>query len=139
MGTSAFSAVNWLYVLFAALAYFGLGAIWYSALFSKKWIRWQNIDVNDPRAKEGAAATMIGSAVWMFVTSAALAVLIHHLGITQMVSAVKLGALTGIAFSAAAISVTYLYVKKPFGLHLIDGLYHVLGQIIAAVIITAGQ
>ena len=32
---------------------------------------------------------------------------------------------------------TYLYIKKPLGLHLIDGFYHVLGQAIAGAILCA--
>jgi hypothetical protein len=50
-------------------------------------------------------------------------------------SGLKLGLMTGLLFSATAISITYLYIKKPIGLHFIDGLYHVVGQIVAAIIL----
>ena len=33
-----FSYINWLHVLVAAIAYFALGAIWYSFLFQKPWV-----------------------------------------------------------------------------------------------------
>lgn len=135
MDTSFFSDLNWLHILVAAIAYFMLGAIWYSPLFGKQWVAYQKIDMNNPDAKKGVAGIMTGSFLWMFITSAGLAVLIEKLQLDTAGSGVGLGLLTGICFSASAISVTYLYVKKPFGLHLIDSLYHIIGQIIAAVIL----
>ena len=135
MDTSIFSNLNWLHVLVAAIAYFALGAVWYSALFGKKWVAYQNINMNDPNAKKGTGAIMTASFVWMLITTIGLAILIHRLGLTGGASGAKLGLLTGLCFSAAAISISYLYVKKPAALHCIDGLYHVLGQVIAAVIL----
>lgn len=135
MDTSIFSNLNWLHVLVAAIAYFALGSVWYSALFGKRWVAYQNINMNDPNAKKGVAAIMIGSFVWMFITSIGLAVLVSRLNLVGAMAGVKLGLLTGICFSSAAISISYLYVKKPTGLHFIDCLYHVIGQVIAAVIL----
>lgn len=130
-----FSNINWLHVLVAAIAYFALGAIWYSALFGKRWVAYQNIDVNSAEAKKGAAAIMFASFILMLVATAGLAILIEKLQLSQVISGVKLGLLTGVCFSAMAISISYVYVKKPVGLHIIDGLYHIIGQIIAAVIL----
>lgn len=48
-----FDYLNWSAIAVAALAYFALGALWYSkALFAKRWIADLKIDVNDPEAKE---------------------------------------------------------------------------------------
>lgn len=135
MDTSFLSDLNWLHVLVAALAYFALGAIWYSALFQKKWIAYQGINVNDPEMKKGSGMIMLMSFIWMFVATIGLAIIVNRLQLDNAVSGIKWGLLTGVCFSAMAISVTYLYVKKPMGLHFIDGLYHVVGQVIAAVIL----
>ena len=135
MDTSFFSELNWLHILVAAIAYFLLGAIWYSPLFGKRWIAYQKIDMNVPEAKKGAATIMVFSFIIMFLTTIGLAVLVFRLELEEAMSGIKLGLFTGRLFSAAAISISYLYVKKPLGLHLIDGLYHVLGQVIAAVIL----
>lgn len=135
MDSTIFSNLNWLHILVAAIAYFALGAVWYSALFSKQWIGYHKIDINHPDAKKGTGAIMFGSFIWMFITSLGLAILVNRLNLTEAMSGIKLGLLTGIFFSASAISVTYLYLKKPAGLHLIDCLYHVVGQIIAAIIL----
>lgn len=140
MSTEILSNLNWLHILVAAIAYFALGAVWYSFLFQKHWIRYHNIDVNSPGGKKGAGAIMFLSFIWIFLITVGLAILIYRIGITGgALSGVKLGLTTGALFSAAAISITYLYLKKPFGLHLIDGLYHLAGQIIAAVILLVWQ
>ena len=134
MDTSVFSELNWLAVLVAALAYFALGAVWYSGLFGKRWVSYHNIVVNADATK-GMAAIMTGSFVWMFIASLALGILVERLDLREVLSGVKLGLFTGVCFSFMAISVTYLYLKKPTGLHLIDGMYHVTGQVIAALIL----
>ena len=135
MDTSFLSSLPWLHILVAAIAYFALGAIWYSALFGKTWVSYQKIDMNAPDAKKGTGAIMFGSFIWMFITTIGLAIIVNRLNLNNAMSGVKWGLLTGVCFSAAAISISYLYVKKPTGLHLIDYLYHVLGQIIACVIL----
>ena len=46
--------IQWLAVLAAAVAYFALGAIWYSkVLFAKKWLALTKIDASDPNASKG--------------------------------------------------------------------------------------
>lgn len=135
MDTTILSNLNWLHVLVAALAYFVLGGVWYSALFQKKWIAYQNIDMNNPDGKKGVGVIMFFSFILMFLVTVGLAVLVSRMGLTSAQSGIKLGLFTGILFSACAVSIGYLYTKKPSGLHLIDGLYHVVGQVIAAVIL----
>jgi hypothetical protein len=136
MDTSFLSDLNWLHVLVATIAYYALGAIWYSFLFQKSWIRYQNIDVNAPGAKKGVGAIMFLSFIMFFVATVGLAILINRTGaIGGAASGIKLGLTTGVCFSMAVISITYLYTKKPLGLHFIDGLFHIVGQVIAAVIL----
>jgi hypothetical protein len=132
----ALSNLNWLHVLVATIAYFVIGAIWYSFLFQKQWIRLHRIDTGNPNAKKGAGMIMVVGFIWTFIICTGLAILAFK---TEMLggamSAIKLGLTTGICFSALTISMTYLYLKKPIGLHLIDGLYHVVGQVVAALIL----
>ncbi len=136
MNTTIFSNINWLAVLVAAIAYFALGALWYSPLFGKKWIEYQKIDMNAPDIKKGVGAMMLGSFILMLLSTIGLAFLVERIPLNGGIfSGLKLGLVTGLLFSASAISITYLYIKKPIGLHFIDGLYHVVGQIIAAIIL----
>ena len=136
MDTSLVSQINWIAVLLAAVAYFMLGALWYGGLFSRKWTAQHKIDLTDPDLKKGTAAIMFGSFLLMLLTTIGLAILVERLDLRfGFLSGLKLGLLSGTLFSAAAISITYLYLKKPLGLHLIDGLYHVVGQVTAAIIL----
>jgi hypothetical protein len=133
-----FDYLNWPAILVAAVAYFALGALWYSpVLFSKKWIAYLKLDVNDPNAKKGMALMFGGSFVLMLVQSIAIAILAERLGIhgNGWMSGLKLGLLTGCCFGAATIGTNYLYKKKPLGLFLINGSYAILGNIIAGIII----
>ncbi|HQY12382.1 MAG TPA: DUF1761 domain-containing protein [Ferruginibacter sp.] len=137
-----FDYLNWPAVAVAALAYFGLGALWYSkALFAKRWIADLKIDVNDPDAKKGMGMMFGGSLVMMFVQSLAIAIIAERLGIrgAGWMSGVKLGALTGCCFCAATVGVNYLYEKKPMSLFLINAGYAIVGNIIAAVIICSWE
>ena len=48
--------IHWLAVLAAAVAYFALGAIWYSKiLFAKKWLTLTKINASYPNATKGMA------------------------------------------------------------------------------------
>ena len=139
MDMSVFSGINWPAIIVGALAYWLLGAIWYSFLFQKQWVAYHMIDVSDPNMKGGMAAIMLTSLVLMFVASLGLGILAKLLGLSGWMPGAKLGVLTGLFFSATAISITYLYLKRPAGLHFIDGLYHVVGQMLAAIIICLWQ
>ncbi|HTM92554.1 MAG TPA: DUF1761 domain-containing protein [Flavisolibacter sp.] len=131
----AFTDLNWLHILVATIAYFALGAIWYSFLFQKQWIRYQKINTSNPDARKGAGMIMLIGFIWTFIMVTGIAVLASRIPLYGgTLSGLKLGLTTGV-LSALAISMTYLYLKRPAGLHLIDGLYHVLGQIIAAIIL----
>lgn len=136
--TNPLDYLNWGAIAVAALAYFALGALWYSpVLFVKKWIAYLKIDVNAADAKKGMAAMFGGSLLMMLIQVLAIAILAERLGIRGhgWMSGVKLGALTGCCFCAATIGVNYLYEKKPLGLFLINGGYALVGNIIAAVVI----
>jgi hypothetical protein len=126
--------------LAAALAYFAIGAVWYSKiLFAKKWIALIGIDMNDPNAKKGMGIAMLASFILMAICSTGLAILVSKLEMEGWKNGLKLGALTGICFAASAICINYLYEKKPMALHVINGGYALVGNIVAAVIICVWQ
>lgn len=136
MFESLLSQTPWLNVLVATIAYFALGAIWYGPLFSKAWIRGHNININDPDAKKGVAGIMIASFVVFFVVCLVLSVVLRANMVGNVVPAAKWGLLLGVGFAASTHTISYLYLKKPLSLHLIDGLYHVIGITLAAVVLT---
>ena len=136
MNTEIFLNIHWIAVLAAALAYFLLGAIWYTALFGKKWQSYNSAVMATPDAKKGAATVMVISFLMMFVCAFGLALIITRLDVSGWLSGLKIGIITGICFSATAIHISYMYEKRPLGLHLINGLYNVAGNVIAAIIIS---
>jgi len=136
MDTKIFSEVNWLAVLVAAIAYFSAGAIWYHKnVFGTKWAQGHGLNMNDPEAKKGAGKIMMMSFLSFVVITIALALLVVKLNLSAFMSGVKLGLITGVGFSWMTIYISYLYTKKPASIHIIDGMYHVIGQIIAAIIL----
>ena len=137
MNTDLFSHINWLAVLVAALAYFFLGAIWYSFLFRNAWIKAAGVNMNDPNAKTGVAGIMIASFITIIVTSLGLALFISRIaGPGGWMTGLKVGLTAGVCFCAMAIANSYLYEKRPMALHLINSLYNIVGCVIAGIIIS---
>lgn len=137
MNTAAFSHIHWLAVLVAALAYFFLGAIWYSFLFRNAWIKAAGVNMNDPNAKSGVAGIMITSFITIVITTIGLALFIGRIGGPGgWMSGCKVGLIAGICFSAATIYNSYLYEKRPIALSFINSFYNIFGCVIAAIIIS---
>lgn len=135
-----FADINWIAVLVGTLAYFALGALWYSpVLFSKRWISDLKLDVNDPKMKEGVPMIFGGSFVLMFVSSLAIAILAARMDLWGWMSGLKLGAICAVCFNAAGTGINYLYEKRPISLFLINAGYQILGCIIAGIIICMWQ
>src|ERR1700730_17246035 len=112
MNTEIFNHINWLAVLVGGLAYFFLGAIWYTFLFGKKWQAYNAALMNDPNVKKGVAGTMIISAVLMLVCSFGLALIVTRYNIDGWMSGLKLGIITGVCFAATAVHISYVYEKR---------------------------
>lgn len=136
MDTSFLSQLNWLSVLVAAVAYFMLGALWYSKiLFASHWIKSTGTDMNHPDAKKGVGGIMALTFVLEFVVCIGLAVLLYRLNLSGWMSGAKTGLVTGICFSATAISISYLYQMKPKVLSFVDAGYHIAGQVVAGIVL----
>lgn len=135
MHTEIFNNINWLAVLVAGIAYFLLGAIWYSVLFGKKWKSYNASLADAADAKKGAAGIMIFSLLLMIVCALGLEIIAKRYGIFGWSGGLKLGLLTGICFAATAVHISYVYEKRPLGLHLINGLYNILGNVVAALVV----
>ena len=135
MNTDLFSHINWLAVLAGAIAYFIVGAIWYSALFRNAWIKASGVKIDDPNAKKGMAALMITSFITILITTIGLAILISRIGSTGWMTGCKVGLIAGICFSGATICNSYLFEKRPLALSAINSFYNIVGCVIAGIIL----
>ena len=135
MNTDVFAQINWLAVLVAAIAYFAVGAIWYSFLFRNAWIKSSGVNMNDPNAKSGVAGIMFTSFIMMLIASIGLALLIGKIDYVNWMTGLKIGLIAGICFCATAISNSYLYEKRPTMLHVVNNLYNIVGCVVAGIII----
>lgn len=136
MDTALFSHINWLAVLVAAIAYFMIGGLWYSkALFGTRWASLQKIDMNDPNVKKGVGAMMFYSFLLMLINVIGLAILVARMDLFIISSGFKLGIVTGLFFCVTAVSISFLYERKPLALYFISGGYQLVGNIVAAIIL----
>ena len=136
MDSSFLSHINWLAVAVAAVAYFMLGAVWYSFLFKNQWIKSSGVDMSRSDAKKGVGAMFFFTLVLEFIICTGIAILAYRLGLVGgVMSGVKLGLLTGALFCTPVIFINNLYQGKPLQLSLIDSGYQLAGNVIAAIII----
>lgn len=131
----ALTSVNWLAVMLATLAYFVLGALWFTPLFGRAWDR--SLGIERKRGERYPAIYYVVPFVSGLLVSAATAVLVRAVGIEGWADAALLGLVVGIGFSAAvtftnAVTPT---TRHPLAFAAITGSYHVVGAVIAAVII----
>ena len=133
------SNLPWLQILVAAVAYFALGAIWYGPLFSKAWVRGHQVNMNDPDVKKGVAGIMITSLIIVIAICISLAIIKEVASVNDWQHGIKWGLFLGFGFAFTSTSMSYIYLKKPISIHLIDGLYHVIGMVIAMVILAVWQ
>jgi hypothetical protein len=124
--------INLLAVFLAALAFFAIGAVWYSALFAKQWRALNGI--TDEMMKAGPQPGQ--NPVWLIMGLAfAFELLIalvlgHEFAMTtpsdrgKMMIAVGYGA----AIMSPALGINYLFKMRPGKLFAIDAGYFVVGM-----------
>lgn len=131
-----FTHLNYLAILTGTVVYFILGAVWYSKLmFSTKWGELNKLEMTED-SKKMMPMMMVISFVMMLIATLGLAILMYLLGIEGIEGGVKLGLLCGLCFSAATMVTNYVYVRKPMALYFIDGGYHVVGFVVASIILS---
>jgi len=126
-------------VLVSALAFWALGALWYSpVLFSKRWQKEVGFKEEDVT---GASMAKVfgGSFVLMILMVWALNFVInsHKPENVSLLMGLHYGAFTGFFFSMLTMGFNYLYQRRSVVLWLIDGIYVVLGLSIAGMILGA--
>jgi len=122
------SNINFLALIVAAVASFGLGAVWYSPLlFSKAWQK--AVGLSDETLQKTNMAVVFGSSfVLIFLMDFGLAVILqgHATRDISALSGMLYGLLIGLFFIATSYGINMIYQRKSFTLWAIDSAYQVL-------------
>ena len=118
-----FSQINWWAVLVAAVATFFLGAVWYSALFGKLWVKmqgWTEEQAREIQAKMNPAIFFGGMLVSYFVLALVTAIFVTSFDLRSAVAGAMLGFLLWLGVAASIHMTGHLASNKPIGAFLID-------------------
>ena len=125
--------INWLAVVLGTVAFFAVGAIWYTLLFGKAWQRATGL--SEAQLKGGADMPLIFGTCFVLEFIVVLT-LGHIVAVLQpddhakMMIAVGLG----LAVMAPATGINYLYQRKSLKLFLIDSGHFVVGMAAAGLV-----
>lgn len=135
--------LNWIAVIVAAVAYYLLGAIWYARqVLGNIWmdsIGWKPDPDSGPQM---STATMVLPILVFLVTAVALGMLAAATDTDTFGEGIVLGLVAGVGIAAAITAVTAVYdpvSPKPTTWFLVTGGYHLLGVLIASVILAIWQ
>ena len=119
--------INWLGVVLGAVAFFAVGAVWYTALFGKAWQR--AVGLSDEQLKTGANMPLIFGTCFLLELLVSLTVG-HIYAYTAPDNRSKLMIAVGLAAGvmAPAIGISYLYMRKSLKLFLIDAGHLIVGM-----------
>lgn len=135
----ALQQISWLPVIVSAVAVFILGALWYTALFSKPWVASRRYTAE--QMAEMKTQGMARSLVWNFlanlVTCAAFSILISYLNFHSATQGAKLGVLLWIGFAASILLVQNLYSIVKLSGFMIDAAYQLVAFVVIGVILAS--
>src|SRR5688572_23516656 len=103
--------INWLAVVLATLAFFAVGAIWYTALFAKPWQR--EVGLSDEQLTSGRNMMLIMGTCLLLEFIIALTIG-HMFDYLEPSDRSKMMIAVGLALGimAPAIGINYLYMRK---------------------------
>ena len=132
-----FSEANYLAVFAAALAYFILGALWYSVLFGKYWSKGiEEMGIKMTKPGKGKMGTMmVKSFIANLLCAFAMAYFIQIAGAYTMSSGIKLGLVAGCGLTLGSQLMVANWQGTKSGVIAVDAGYQILGVMLVSVII----
>src|SRR6476620_7486191 len=121
-GMMDYGDMNWLAIVCAGLAYWLLGAVWYSTLFSKAWrsaVEQHGVKLGQPN-QSGMATKLVVTLVCNLIAALVLARVINHLHVIDLLLCLIIVTGVGLGFCATALTMTYVWQSPPRRLWAID-------------------
>ena len=133
--------LNWLAVAVSALAYFCLGAIWFNPkVFGTLWMKGHGIAGPTEEDKKRMPMIMASTLVLCFIGAIAVGYFVYVFSFYEVnwrwYSGVKVGLVAGCGFTGVGIAMNYMYTRKPMSVIIIDSAYHVVGMVMAGIIMS---
>ena len=128
------SGLNWLAIIVATLAYFGLAAVWYQVrVMGRKWMEAAGVDASDQGPNP---LVFVGILIAYFAMAVVLAMIARGTGASSFADGLVLGLSTGIAFVAAQAWINATMERRSRNLALVNGGIGIIGHVVMAVIVT---
>lgn len=124
--------LNWPMVLAATVAYFAVGAVWYTVLFGKYWARANKMDTGD---RSGMARYMIIGFLLTFLIVTCTGLLLNSIRCKELTDCFMRSYVMIAGFVVGFVGTALNYTKKPLGIWFVDIGYHLIGILIAALIL----
>ena len=129
------SHLNHIHIVVAALVYFILGALWYSMLFKKQWMKLVGATGEMTDAdKKAMPMIFVSTFILNYVICFAVASVIYFVQPMNMMADLKIAALLGGGFVFTTTGMNNMYGKRSFQLTVIDAGYHIVGITAATII-----
>lgn len=128
------TSLNWLSIVVATVVYFVLGALWYSpVLFANVWMKLRNVSEED--IGEPNPIIFLYSFILQFIAVLSLALFITALGVNTAGNGALIGFGAGAGFVFTLAGTTGIFSEVPMKLHFLDNGYHVIGLVLAGLIL----
>lgn len=131
--------VNYLAVVVSGVVIFLLGGLWYSALFTKKWVALQGKTEEELKASVKTPMPLLfaGAFISGLLVAWVLAVLSNHFIEMTAMRGAMVGVLCWIGLAGATSFSTAQFSGKPLQLWMIDSGYNLVSFVIAGAILGA--
>ena len=128
------SGLNWLAIIVATIAFFGLAAVWYQPrVMGRKWMEAAGVD---PRGDGPNPLVFGGILIAYFAMAVVLAMIARGTGASSFADGLVLGLSTGIAFVATQAWINATMERRSTNLALVNGGIGIIGHVVMAVIVT---
>lgn len=128
---------NYWAVLVAALAYWLIGAVWYSALFGKAWMSASGTTEED--VQKGAALAYLGSFVMMIVLGLVMSLWVDYYRAFDWKTGIEAGFWAWLGFVLTTGIINGLFERTKPMLYVINYSYHLVGCIVTGIILAVWQ